>query len=78
MLQSNDTDAEGDIDRHSVHVVVAASVGTVWVSSAAGSGAATVSYAASGAGYDAVIYEICDRARQCSTAEVTFIVGADT
>ena len=65
---ANDTDIEGDINPNTVRVVVPAALGTA--TAAHGSIRHTAS---AGSGYDTLIYEVCDRARGCDTAEVTVI-----
>ena len=71
-VAANDTDAEADLDLYSVSVLSPPAVG-----SAAGS-YSTVAYTADAAGYDVAVYEVCDRAVQCATAELTVVVLDDT
>ena len=74
-VTANDSDPEGDIDPHSVAVITPPALGAAAASHPAGSARTAISYTANGAaGYDAVIYEICDTARQCTTAEFTVVV----
>ena len=78
-VAANDTDPEGDIDPHSVAVMAPAALGAAAASHPAGSARTAISYtAAAAAGYDAVIYEVCDRARQCTTAELTVVAVDDS
>ena len=75
-VAANDTDPDDDIDPHSVAVITPAALGAATASHPAGSARTAISYtAATTSGYDAVIYEICDTARQCTTAELTVAVG---
>ena len=78
-VAANDSDPEGDIDPHSVAVITPAATGTATASHPAGSAHTAIAYTATAApGYDAVIYEVCDIARQCSTAELTVVVTDDS
>ena len=67
-VAANDTDAEGDINPNTVRVLVPPSRGNA---QAAGRG--IIDYRADVGSYDTLVYEICDRARQCAKAESTVI-----
>lgn len=69
-VAANDTDTEDDLNPHSVRVLAPAALGTA----AAGRAAGTLTYQPAAAGYDAMIYEVCDRRRQCTHAEATVII----
>ena len=71
---ANDTDPEADLDPSSLSVLVGPAHGTA---TAAASVDSPITYAATRPGIDVLIYEICDRANQCSTAEVTVIAVRD-
>ena len=71
---ANDSDAEGDIASRSLAVVVPPSAGTARTLPRAAAPAA-VAYQSAVAGYDALIYQICDRSWQCVTAEATVVVA---
>ena len=66
-VAANDTDPEGDINHATLAVAVPAATGR------AGTRHGRVAYTADIDGYDVFVYEICDRANQCTTAEVTVI-----
>ena len=66
---ANDTDTEDDLNPHSVRVLVPAALGI-----AAAGRAGTLTYRPAAAGYDPVVYEVCDRRRQCARAEATVII----
>ena len=70
---ANDADPERDIAPHSVAAVTPGALGAVSVLQL--SGGTAISSAAAGAGYDALLYRVCDAARQCSTAELTVAVA---
>ena len=66
-VAANDTDPEDDINHATLAVAVPAAAGR------AGTRHGRVAYTAAIDGYDVFVYEICDRANQCTTAEVTVI-----
>ena len=66
-VAANDTDPEDDINHATLAVAVPAAAGR------AGTRHGRVAYTADIDGYDVFVYEICDRANQCTTAEVTVI-----
>ena len=65
---ANDADPEGDINAASLAVIVPPATGHASTRHGA------VAYRTDTHGYDAFIYEICDRANQCTTAEATITV----
>ena len=56
-------------------MLVAPSAGTAHTVSVSSVGD-SVAYTATTAGYDVFIYEVCDRLRNCHSAEVTIVVRA--
>ena len=75
---ANDTDPEADLDAHSMAVIAPAALGAAAASHPVGSARAVIAYTAAAAGYDAVIYEVCDISRQCTTAELTVVAVGDS
>ena len=69
---ANDTDIERDIDPGTLTVLVPASRGGATVEPAAvpGRPRPAVRYRPAAAGVDVLVYEVCDRLRQCTTAEL--------
>ena len=69
---ANDTDIERDIDPGTLTVLVPASRGGATVQPAAVLGRPwpAVRYRPAAAGVDVLVYEVCDRLRQCTTAEL--------
>ena len=78
-VAANDTDPEDDIDPHSVAVITPPALGEAEASRTADSVTTAIPYtAANTASYDAVIYKICDTARQCTTGELTVVAVDDS
>ena len=73
-MLANDADPEGDIDPWSVRVVAPAALGTAAANSPA---PGAVAYEATAPGIDVIIYEVCDRFLQCSSAELVVAVLED-
>ena len=71
---ANDTDPEDDMDPWSVRVVAPAALGAAAADSPA---PGAVAYEAAAAGIDVIIYEVCDRFLQCSSAELVVAVLED-
>ena len=71
---ANDTDPEGDIDPWSLAVAVPAALGTAAPDRAA---PGTITYHAPSAGIDVVVYEVCDRFLQCTSAELVIAILED-
>ena len=67
-VTANDTDPETDINHASLAVIVPPATGRTSTRHGA------VAYRTDTHGYDAFVYEICDRANQCATAEATVTV----
>ena len=76
-VAANDTDPDTDIDAHSVTVVAPAALGEAPDPGASLLRGGAVPYTGTVAGYDALVYEICDLAGQCATAELTVVVLDD-
>ena len=76
-VAANDTDPDADIDPHSVTVLAPAALREAPDPGPSLPRGGAVSYAATVAGYDALVYEICDLAGQCATAELTVVVLDD-
>ena len=76
-VAANDTDFENDINLHSLTVVVPPSLGSAAVVGHS-STVAAVEHSSRAAGIDVLVYRICDRFYQCSTAEVTVITLSDS
>ena len=74
VVLANDTDPEGDIDPWSVRVVVPAALGAA---SADRPAPGAIAYDAATAGIDVIVYEVCDRFLQCTTAELVVAVLED-
>ena len=74
---ANDIDTERDISPGTLTVLVPASQGNATVGPAAGPGhpRPAVEYISTETGYDVLVYEVCDRLHQCSTAELTIVTG---
>lgn len=72
-VTANDTDNVGDIDASTLRIVTPPALGTATI--AATGTAARIEYTSTTSGFDVLIYEICDSAGQCATAEVTIIVS---
>ena len=75
---ANDTDTEDDLDPHTLAVVAPPALGAATVVTNTSQFVSAVSYRSAASGIDALIYEICDRARQCATGELTIIVTDDS
>ena len=73
-VAANDSDAEGDIAPRSLSIAVPPAVGTASVLRPA-AGVAAVAYRADIAGYDAFIYEVCDRSWQCAVGEAAVVIA---
>ena len=73
---ANDTDAESDIDPYSLSVVVPPAAGTAAAVHNTAGNVAAIEYVSASPGIDTLIYEICDAARQCATAELTVVAAA--
>ena len=73
---SNDSDTEDGINPWSLRIVAPAALGEA-APDHRRVPAAVIYEAAAAAGYDTMIYEICDRLRQCSTAELVVTVLSD-
>ena len=71
---ANDTDPESDIDPWSVRIVAPGALGAATANSPR-PGAITHNSAATG--IDVMIYQACDRFRQCVTQEVVVTVFED-
>ena len=71
---ANDTDPEGDMDPWSVRVVVPGALGAAAANSPT---PGAVAYEPASAGIDVIVYEVCDRLLQCSSAELVVAVLED-
>ena len=71
---ANDTDPESDIDPWSLRVVTPGALGAAAANSAA---PGEIAYDAAATGIDVIIYEVCDRFLQCTTAELVVAVLDD-
>ena len=77
-VAANDTDTEDDLDAHTLAIVAPPALGVATVVNNTSQFVSAVSYRSATAGYDTVVYEICDRARQCTTGELTIFVTDDS
>ena len=73
---SNDSDTEDEITPWTLRIVAPAALGDA-APDHRRVPAAVIYGAAATAGYDTMVYEICDRLRQCSTAELVVTVLRD-
>ena len=73
---SNDSDTEDEINPWTLRIVAPAALGDA-APDHRRVPAAVIYEAAATAGYDTMVYEICDRLRQCSTAELVVTVLRD-
>ena len=73
--RTNDTDADDRVGSGRLGVLVAPSVGTARTARLPGAHD-SVGYRSDRSGYDVFIYEVCDRLRNCHSAEATIVVRA--
>ena len=74
---SNDSDTEGEINPWTLRIVAPTALGEAMTDHRRVP-AAIIYQAAATAGYDTVVYEVCDWFRQCSTTELTITVLRDS